>query len=436
MPVNYKKTKLSGIDDVAFYFENLQDVQLFTKEKLDTIPNTDRNYRIISQYTDNISAFVQERIASEGISWFGTTDSSWATSPVNTFLKSTELNSDLTRLNQSFARVDIIDIDQQKKLEFTEKEIGIFSFDLASLGLIRVYQYYSPLLSDYVDNNLVQSYKNNYGDLIFYYVGTPYIPRHEVPFSLKDGFYYSDILKRRVDTSELIEVVPDDTDLPIKFVYPEKQEIPRHNVERRQKIDGNGVKKFATTYKKCFINIPKTKGKMPRIDLIIPLNYSATITAQQIYWNTIALLLVANKLSNSGVNFRIIGSNAGRTQNRNLYTFVNLKNENQPLDINSLSIAISDSRYFRTQGIPLTFALVIDENLNSDITRIGKIPNNNINDIKAKYLEFLSLQTSQSDREAANNPNTKIMFPVALTEQQAIASYNTVIDQIKGRLVI
>jgi hypothetical protein len=435
MPVNYKKARLSDRYDVAFYFNNLQDVQLFTKEKLDTIPVTDNKYRIISDYTDNLSNYVQ-RFANRGDSWFGTTDTSWATSPVNNFLRTTELNNDITRLNQNFARVDVIDIDQQKKLEFTEKEIGIFSFDLASLGLIRMYQYFSPLLSDYVDNNLVQSYKNNNGDLIFYYVGTPYIPRHEVPFDLKKGFYYSDILNRRVDTSELIEVVPDDPNLPIQFFYPEKEEIPRHNVEGRQKIDKSGNKKFATTYKKCFIDIPKTKGRLPRLDLIITMNYASTITAQQIYWNTISILLVANKLSTAGINFRIIGTNCGSTDNLNLYTFVNLKDESQPIDTNSLAIAISDSRYFRTQGVPLTFAIVTDENLKSDIDASGKIPNNNLADIKQKYIEFLSLQTSQTDREAATRPETKIMFPQALSEQQAINAYNTVIQQIQGQLVI
>lgn len=436
MPVNYKKTRLSGRNNIAFYFNNLQDVQRFTNENLDKVTTTDPIFEVISRYRENIVDTVTSQILSGGTNWYGTLDTSWATQDINNFLNNQQLNTDLNRLNQNFARVDVIDISQKKKLEFTEKEIGIFSFDLASLGLIRVYQYFSTLLSDYVDNNLVQSYKNNEGDLIFYYVGTPYVPRHEVPFDLKKGYYYSEILKRRVDTSELVEVVPDNPNLPIQFFYPEKQEIPRHNVDRRQKTDIDGSKKFATTYKKCFIDIPKIKGKLPRIDLIVPVSYSASTSAQEIYWNTISVLLVAKKLTDSGINFRVLGFYGNDSQPTKLYTFVNLKDENQPLDINSLAISISDARFYRIADFKYSWAALIETNRRNEVRRGVGQSIIDISDIKRKYIEFLSLQTSQSDREAANNPNSKIMFPVAFSERQAINSYNSVIDQIKGQLVI
>ena len=51
-------------------------------------------------------------------------------------------------------------------------------------------------------------------------------------------------------------------------------------------------------------------------------------------------------------------------------------------------------------------------------------------EIKNAYMEYLSKQTSQSDRDAATRPNTNIVIPIALSREQAEDAYNTVISQI------
>jgi hypothetical protein len=45
-------------------------------------------------------------------------------------------------------------------------------------------------------------------------------------------------------------------------------------------------------------------------------------------------------------------------------------------------------------------------------------------------LEFLSKQDSPDDRLAAENPKSKIVFNGALSEQQAIEQYDSIINQI------
>jgi hypothetical protein len=435
----YKKTKLNDTNGkltYAFRFENLSDAQRFTDEKLQTIAPSNQLYPLINRFTDQLEATVRQQINSYGTDWFGTRDSSWARGEITQFTDNTRLGNEINTLTDAIGRVDVIDIDQKKKIEFTEKEVGIFSFDLASLGLIRVYKFYSPYLMEYVDKNLVQSYKTDSGETIFYYVGTPYIPRHEVPFSLKKGFYYSEILKRKVEPSELEEVVPDNIDEPIKFYYPEKKEIPKHNVKREQEVDENGNKKFASTYKKCFIDIPKVKGNLPRIDLIVPVSFASGVTGDQIFWNTISILAVANKLSTSGVNYQILGFYGNETDLTKTFSFIKLKDDTEPLDMNSLAITIGDARFFRTADFKLSWAQLIDMNRQGDVySGVGRAITD-VTEIKRKYLEFLSKQTSESDQEASNNPNSKIMIPRATSNREATSSYNTVIQQISGLLTI
>jgi len=77
--------------------------------------------------------------------------------------------------NNTIPSIDF-DLEQKKQLEFTSQEIGIFSFDLASLGLIRVFEYYSPLLKRNVDANCVRSFKVDENKLIFYHVYVAEIP--------------------------------------------------------------------------------------------------------------------------------------------------------------------------------------------------------------------------------------------------------------------
>lgn len=422
----------------AFFFNSLADLQRFGTETIDNYPTTKPNFNVIENYkTQNIQREVERYVSFRGDSWYGTTETNWANQPITQFIRSGDLDNDIQNLNQQIGRVDIIDIDQQKKLEFTEKEIGIFSFDLASLGLIRVYEYYSPLTKSLVDANLVQSYKNEKDEQIFYYIGTPFIPRHEVFFNLKEGGYYSEILGRKVETSDLEEVVPDNPDLPIQFFYPEKMEIPRHDVERRQVVDEKGNKKFASTFKKCFIHIPKVKGSLPRIDLIVPVTYASRVSAQEIYWNTLSVLSVCEKLNRSAINFRLIICIGIRNdRNQENFIFCNLKNDNENVDRNAIATAISDARFFRTGIFKLGWSAQIDSgwerNLDSGIGR----PIDDQRTIKREYLDYLSQQLDPSDLEASRNPNSKLVVQVARNEQQAIQSYQNLIDQIAGQLII
>ena len=293
-----------------------------------------------------------------------------------------------------------------------------------------MYEYYSPLLNELISPNLVKSETVSDGKKIYYYVGNPYIKKHEVNYVAKEEGYYSTILNRNVDKNELLQ--EEGEDKIIVLYYPEKLEIKRHEVERIQAKDKNGKDKFATTFKKCFINIPKIENTLPRVDIIIPISYSWDETSNQTFWNSIAMVSICERLTQANVDYRVIACYGLTVNNKYVYDFVNIKNENQPLDKNQLSLLISDMRFFRVEMFRTFYASLYDagyKGVNDFTKSIGSI-NVNTNDIKSTYIEYLSKQSSQTDRLASQISNSKIVLPPALTGAEALSSYNTVINQI------
>ena len=431
--MGYKKTILSR-NNVSYFFDGLRDCEVFIDETLVKIPVNSSAYDKSKTYIDiNLSKQrVESNVRSYGEEKYGTTDTTFVGNPLERYTKIDRLETESKRLNQKATKYDLKDIDQVKKLEFTERDIGIFSFDLASLGLVRVFEYYSPLLKQVVNSNYVVSEKLSDDKLLFYYVGTPFVPKHEVEYVGSKGGYFSNVLKRLVDKNELVS---EDSDEKIaKLFYPERQEIKRHEVERRQMLDKNGKPKFATTYKKCFINIPKIESTLPRIDIIVPISYSWGQNASEIFWNSVPLVSICERLTEANIDYRVIGCVGVKTMsgNKKNYGFVNIKNDNQPLDKNQLSMITSDMRFFRYNFFRLAYAMQYDSGFeNYFSTSIGQPITDRI-EIKQAYIDYLSKQSSESDRSAALNSLSKIVLPVSFSETQSENAYRNVIREISA----
>lgn len=441
--MGYKKTNLDftllGNDDVnnatkiAYLFDSLTDVKEFSLDVYkQSMASGGRGYNFLRNYVDESSR--RQFARGNGLTFYGTQDFDWVDKTLNRFFFIDQVGSEIDKLNQKIQKKDFVDIDQVKRIEFTEKEVGVFSFDLASLGLIRVYEYYSPLLKANVSPNLVKSEKGANGVTLYYYVGTPYIPKHEIKYVADKEGYYSEILKRRVNKEDLI--IEEGVDKLVKFFYPEQLEIEKHEVDRKQATDKNGQKKFATTFKKCFIYIKRVDNTLPRIDIIVPIGYSSGITPIQAFWNTIQILAICEKLSKSNVNYRIIGaisSNVGSSPNNvRIYKFINLKNENQTLDPNAIALVTSDMRFYRLDGFFLKQATQYDSGFESKMYIGISNPITDSVEIKEAYIDFLSKSTSQTDRDASKLPDSKIVLDYALNEAQALIGYDKAICTISG----
>ena len=424
----YKKNRLSG-NRTAFMFDSLIDYNRFIDETSNAVPTNSRARFKFNSFGGNYIT----RVAAD-VTKFGTTDASLVTNKIDTYLFNNELEGFLNTLRARTINVDVIDIDQQKAIKFTEQEIGVFSFDLASLGLIPVIEFYSPVLNDLVSGNLVKSENKSSGELYFYHIYQPEIKKHIVKFNTNFNGYYSELLNRVVPKEELIE---EDYNGDIVFYYPFKAEVQKHKVEKRQKVDANGKKKFSTTWKKSFVYMPKVEKTLPRIDIIVGSSFSWDVDAkEEMIYSSMAAITIAEKLSNSRVNYRIVAAYPVRTSRPNsgtkeeIYTFVTIKKEGEVLDKNKIAVLLSDGRQFRYQQFKGFVSAMYDAGFDDKISDSIGSPISDANLIKTAYIDFLASSDSPSDKEAAKRPESKIVFSGALSMQQAEDQYRDIIGQI------
>ncbi len=194
-------------------------------------------------------------------------------------------------------------------------------------------------------------------------------------------------------------------------------------------------KKWTTTFKKSFIYIPKVEKPLPRIDIIVGSSFSASVSARtEMIYSSMAAISIAEKLSKSGVNYRIVAAypvQTTRGQNsQGVYTFVNVKREGEALDKNKIAVLLSDGRNFRLRQFRGFVASMYDAGFDDKISDGIGAPISDATTIKNAYIEFLSLSPSQSDREAAKKPQSKIVFSGDLSQQEAENQYNSIISQI------
>lgn len=423
-PTYYKREKIAN-NKWSFLFNSIADYDRFIEEKIQTATGSAKT--TLDGYTNG--SLVQDMIRSDGARWFGTINQNEVKSNLDTFLYRNDLQRILSNLTNRLNKVNISDIDQQKSIKFTEQEVGIFSFDLASLGLIKVFEYFSPLTNGIVDANLVESSKNDEGEIIFFFKGKPYVPTHKIEYNMNTGGFFSTILKKNIPKIELTLV---DNGKDIYYEFPEQKEIPRHAVVREQKTNSDGTKKFATTFKKCFVYIPKVEKPLPRIDIIVPFSFSGNDSADSIKFNAIPSIALAESLSKIGINYRIIAAYPIEQGSRQIYQYITIKKEGEALDKNKMALFIADARYYRFQRFRGVNAALSD----SDNDNYGGNGNwNTIRDenlIKTNYIDFLSRQNNPEDIEASKRPNTKIVLNPVSTETGALNEYQRVITYIQS----
>lgn len=427
-PSYYKRQELDS-RRTSFYFRDMTAFNRFIDEVEQTCTgNARRGFNRLNEPD-------YKRSRARNRDWYGTTNASEVTNNIQTYINNTRLNDFIQSLRDRTVSIDKTDLDQVKTIKFTEQEIGIFSFDLASLGLIPVIEFYSPLLKRVVSGNnvLCEKDENNVpikdanGNLKFYHIPKPEIKEHVVQFNAALNGYYSDVLNRLVEESEI------SLNNKNQFVFNYQPEIKQHAVEKRQKEE-NGKKKWSTTFKKSFIYIPKVEKPLPRIDIIVGVSFSAGETADEIMYNCMGAITLAEKLSKSRVNYRILVGVAIRTNNRKTAIgFICAKKEDEALDSNKMAILMSDPRQYRWQGFRAMYAMQYDAGYDSeiDVQGIGYIETDP-NVIRSMYIDYLKTSQDPSDIAASKREDTKIVFNGARSLQQATNEYNRVVQQISN----
>jgi hypothetical protein len=420
-PTYYDRVQLNT-NTYAFRFNSLQDIDRFIEDAKVTSLGAARTY-----LNTNINTKISDYLSrTNGNDWYGTRDVSTIMDTSN-FLYANELNNLLTNFNNRINSVNFSDLDQTKAIKFTEKEVGIFSFDLASLGLIPVYEYYSKLLNRVVNANYVESVLLKNGRREYYHVFLPYIKEHRCNYNIKQAGFYSDILELVIPKELLVRVQTANDDY---FIYPERQEIKRHKLQKIQKLDKNGNKKWTTTFKKSFIEIPKVEKPLPRIDIIVPAAFNQNANADTIKYNSLALIKLVENLANIGINVRIISNYSFEFRGTEIYTYITVKKEDETIDKNKMAILLSDARYYRLKILNLWQGEASDVNI-EDLNFSRTYARVDTSVIKRNYINFLSKQSNPSDILASQNLASKIVTEAVTTLQGAIDTYTNIINQIR-----
>jgi hypothetical protein len=428
----YKKVTLSENNNtgVVYMYDTYYDFLNFIDEQfadIDRNPNS-RASRLKRDYFPTRS--IQDKINRRGEGWYGTTDINLVTDEIRSFIMNNELETETQQLtNITLPSIDF-DLEQKKQLEFTSQEIGIFSFDLASLGLIRVFEYYSPLLKRNVDANYVKSYKVDNNKLVFYHVYVAEVPEHIL--EQRNGKLFSTLLNTFIERSDA--EIKTDKDGNIYFVHPFASEIPKHDVERIQKRNEDGSLKFSSTWKKSFIYIPVQENHIPQLDLFFVTSFAYERNARtEIFWNAVLLNALINLLSKANIKFRAYAGvgNIWNSPALNL-SFIKVKEINDAIDTNLIAILGGDARNYRYNGFKWYLASGWESGLDRLIRGFGEITTDETQLKNALIETLIKTNDFGSSRQDTVNPRTKILVPPVTNITEARSAILSIMRQIEG----
>lgn len=238
-----------------------------------------------------------------------------------------------TFLNEVESSLDLGGDLKKSRIVYSSIPKGMFDFNKASKGLIRPVEYFVDEINELAPPDDV------YSDVIY---GVKYF------FFKKDGKAML-CEPRQEGTTEMLQTFPN----KLKKVL-----LPRLKIFVPATLDGDKVVsymdkrlRFTSTEKKVYAYRKKLGGGLaPFVDLYINnAGYHGT-TSEGRFLKALPALLVAKVLQTAGVRTRIWSGEFVKN-NSNLFVAPTLVKEyGDPLDLTTVGVVVSDSRYFRGLG--------------------------------------------------------------------------------------
>ena len=214
---------------------------------------------------------------------------------------------------------------KKSRIVITDDSRGIFDFSLASQGLFRPIEFYSPEYKEYVDS---------VGENEFSYLGEPVgvIPPQRV-YKTKDSFggyiyYFSSIsnkdfacVRRQKGTTAVFNNLGDKC-----FLNTNEQgiEMP-FNLKEPDKVY-NGIKpyrlKYASSTKKAYLKFEKQSETTKFVDFFVPINFTYANDTNRIL-NILPVILAASSLESFNIKVRINALRTGRV-NDDIYETISM----------------------------------------------------------------------------------------------------------------
>jgi hypothetical protein len=192
-----------------------------------------------------------------------------------------------------------IDADLFSELEKPKINIndrfGIFSFDLASMAMTYVYEYFKKSDGKKVDADRVVKQNNK--------------------------FYFG-----------------------------------KHEVEQRIKKRKNGTPVVRSSVRNCFLDFQKQDKKDRSVEIFVTNSFQSDERAKDLIYNSMAAISMAQNLILKGFKVKITSLLVSNDKNNYYWHFVPAKRFNQPLDPNAAAYICGDTRFFRYQGFKMIIA--------------------------------------------------------------------------------
>lgn len=183
---------------------------------------------------------------------------------------------------------------KKARLKITDNPAGIFDFGLASLGLIRLPEFYSEELAE---TDPLYSIQNEEppgvvkDDDVERDEKGQYFFRHTIK-KQKKVFY---LTKRQKGTTLFVATRPNyGLTRTAGMEVPEKYDTPEVSKEL----------KFTSNFKKSYIEFDRKGGTLPYVDLVVPMQFFTTNEMEKLK-SVLPALLLSNFLNRAGVQTRI-----------------------------------------------------------------------------------------------------------------------------------
>jgi len=327
--LNVNKTTSGGVFKAGknIFIDKYQDH--LDAHKVYSQPAKKSEFKVDANYSKYINTYFSEQKIKESIEdgFYGpNTDYDTLISGYTQFQDPKLLNSSLNKVKDKIPN-DLFSGLEKPKINFNDR-FGIFSFDLASMMMTYVYEYFT-----------------------------------------KQG--------KKVDAN-YVEYIND------QFIFTPSNQIVDQKIKRRE--DGTPV--VVSSVKKSYIDFQKQEKKDRSVEIMINSSFSFYEKATDIIYNSLAGISVAENLIKRGFKVKLTGLFTGKSKGVNYFSFIPVKRFNQPLDKNAAAYVCGDPRYFRFQFFKLMIHAVdqnkkqVQEGIAYAITDKNQIANT----IETKYV--------------------------------------------------
>lgn len=195
-------------------------------------------------------------------------------------------------------------------------------------------------------------------------------------------------------------------------------------VDQRDKIKANGKPQVRTTVKEVFAYFPEQKKESKAVDIYIYIGHHGGVTSEKMLFVGTVANHVANQLTKAGIKVKItglMGTSKSRKSGEVFHTApIVLKDYNQALDPNLVSVVTSDSRFYRFEGF-MSIAAIF-QSFGVDWEQGG---------MQREYFkEILPQIKAQFDPK---NERTVLLFGRITSMEEAINDYNNALKTITGQ---